>query len=265
MDLQEMEHAFYWIVLGCRVLVLKVVFFLLRPFLSRSTLLHSTDEVMLHGDNGSGLLVVLNGYGSSRAYFARQVEQLIANLHESGKQYRRLYVPSVVYDQKRSIADANTHIYSTINEYHHQHDDERIDIIGVSAGGRLAVFLQYALRNTHVPMRVVTVGSPLNGTGLIPLVRRLPLGHKLLSHVVGDTLLRDFDPECGSEQADMMQYMMYAPDNHTFRHVYSTVDWMVFPPHRATSGVGPPRAYAVSIGATAHGDMLIHHAVVDAL
>jgi hypothetical protein len=266
MEVEEMEHVFCWVFTALHYVVLKLFFIAFRFLRTPNNTLRDTDEVILHGDDGHGLLVVLHGYGAGRTNLANQIDQLVAQLEQQPRfAYRRLYVPKVVYDKNRSIFDANTHIYSNINEYHRQHDDEPIDIIGVSAGGRLAIAIQYAMRNTPIPMRIVTVGSPLNGTALIPLVRQMPLGHHLLHTLVGETLLRDFDPSCGREQADMIEYASYVPSNHTFRFLYSTVDWMVFPPHRCTINVAMTSGCAVCIGAVAHGDMLVHPSVINTL
>lgn len=246
--------------MAIQYILTRLLFFVARAW--RTPIDTQVDEIIVSGDDGDGLLVIMHGYGGSRSYFLRQVEHIRQQLLEQGKFYRRIYAPHVIYDPNRSIFEANIHIISNVRQLHEQHEDERIDIIGMSAGGRLAVYMQYALRNISVPMIIVTVGSPLNGTSL---VRCVPGAHALARLIVGETLLRDFDPACGKEQLDLAEYVQLAPANRRFYHLYSTTDWMVFPPHRCATAIGSPKAYVKAIRSVAHSQLLTQSEVLDCL
>ena len=252
-----MENVVVWVYVAIRYLLLRLFFLTARVWHAP---IDDDDEFIVCGDEGEGLLVILHGIGASRSHFLRQVHHNKQQLLARGMRYRRIYAPRVVYDRNRSIFAANQHVISNIRQLHEQHDDEPIHIIGMSAGGRLAVCAQYGLRNITVPMKIVTVGSPLNGTSLVSCVPK-----RLARWIVGPTLLRDFDPDCGAEQLNLAEYIQYSAPNRHFYHCYSTTDWMVFPPHRCATAIGKPRAYAVPIRAVAHGELLTQPQVLDCL
>jgi hypothetical protein len=83
--------------------------------------------------------------------------------------------------------------------------------------------------------------------------------------LVGETLLREFDPSCVKEHIDIAEYLQHSPHNRLFYHLYSTTDWMVFPPHRCATAIGSPKAYVRAIRAVSHNELLTRPEVLDCL
>ena len=220
-------------------------------------------EKMASNDDGEGLAVILHGYGASRNHFANQVEAFISKKNSMGEdtilqgqiiksKYRMVYAPHVNYDPDSTILASNTNVLGTIFNFCSDHPGEFIDLIGISAGGRLAVSLLFALRRQEVRIRVVTMASPLHGTSI---VRLLPGFHRIARWTVEATLVEEFDPEQKEAHADLAENVALAESSRTFLHFYSTSDWLVFPPHRCTTAVGPPWAYSKALHACAHHEI----------
>lgn len=211
---------------------------------------NTVNEIFLADENGEGLSIVLDGYASQRSLFARQVRAFVNN--EKRCRYRCVYAPHINYDRNDTILEANTHILGTIFTFCADYPGEHIDLIGISAGGRLAIGLLFLLRRQNVRVRTVTIASPLNGTSLVRLV---PGAYHVAKALVGDTLINEFDPQQSNLHMDLANNVALSESNRTFLHFYGTSDWIVFPPHRCTTAVGPPYAYYKALHACSHHEI----------
>jgi hypothetical protein len=212
-------------------------------------------EIFDENPDGHGLMIVLNGYKASRANVYRQIQIM---RQTSNKQYRALYVPHVHYERNMDIATANSDIFTYIQEFCRDNPREPILIVGISAGGRLAVRLENVLRREPAAVHVVTIGSPLNGTSL---VRLLPGFRILSSLMVGSTLVEEFDP-LSAAQSPIAEAVFHSDINRTYCHFYSTSDHMVFPPYRCVATAELPKARTYALHGCAHHDMFTHPDVI---
>lgn len=241
--LEPMErNPFVWIYFFFRYIVLLFFYFVLNLFwlfgipqaIEFETITHITQET----HESRGMLVVLQGYKASRQKLMAQVCKITSRTN-----YRVIYIPQLIYDRDKTITASNTDVYSTIDEFCRDHDDEPIHIIGISAGGRFAVWLQSMLRAHKNPMRIITLGSPLNGTALINAFAGM---RTITRFVVGSTLAEEFDP-LSSTHLPLAECIANSDNTRAFLHFYSTVDWVVFPAHRCTTATGSPKAHVISL------------------
>jgi len=246
MEHEKMErNPLIWAYLFSRFVVLRTFY----TFFGKKHPNAETED-FLSNEDGEGLVVVLHGYAASRNHLAYQMDTFVT--HPRCCKYRLVYVPRVQYEPNSTIIESNAHVLGSIFNFCSEHPGEFIDIVGISTGGRLALSLLFALRRQETRVRFVTLASPLHGTSI---VRFLPGFYQLARWTVGDTLLKEFDPEQKRAHGDLAENIASAENNRTFLHFYSTSDWVVFPPHRCTTAVGPPWAYAKALHACAHNEI----------
>lgn len=199
-----------------------------------------------------GLLVVLHGFRQSRASLMRNL-QPIFDLHLP---FRETYVPHVNYDAADLLSlEGNAALLAHVREFCDDHPQEPILLLGMSAGGRLAVALQNALRYVaHTHIHTVTLVAPLGGS---QLVRMVPGALPLWQWLIGP-FADQLDPQHESQR--LVSHMLaHAEQPHrTFAHFYSVTDYLVFPPSLCVSSVGTRHV----LRHCAHGDALTHPDVI---
>lgn len=258
MDNLQMAPLYCWIMVGFTYFY--VVIRLILQIIIIGNPPHIDQEEFDKNEHGHGMVVVLSGYKSSRAVFIQQLDEMRRVL---SKDYSVVYAPHLIYDPDKTIMESNTGVLSYIRQFCFDHPNEPILIVGISAGGRLAIYLSNALQMARIQTRIhiITLGSPLKGTSL---VRILPGVFHLAKYMVGKTMIEEFDPY-SNKQLELSQCILNSEMDHTFFHFYSNTDWMVFPPHYCATPLGPPKAYSKSIYRCAHNRIQVHHEVLSYL
>lgn len=199
-----------------------------------------------------GLMVVLHGFRQSRAALMRNLQPIRA----LGLPFRELYVPHVNYDVPDLLSlEGNTAVLAHVREFCDDHPREPLLILGMSAGGRLAVALQAALRYVaHTHVHTVTLVAPLRGS---QLVRMAPGALPFWRWLIGP-FADQLDPAHES-QALLTHLLTSAEQPHrTFAHFYSATDYLVFPPAYCVSDVGTRHA----LHNCSHGEAMTHPDVI---
>lgn len=199
-----------------------------------------------------GLMVVLHGFRQSRASLMHNLQGIRA----LALPFRELYVPHVNYDVPDLLSlEGNTSILSHVREFCDEYPREPLLLLGMSAGGRLAVALQAALRYVaHTHVHTVTLVAPLRGS---QLVRMAPGALPVWRWLIGP-FADQLDPTHES-QALLTHLLTSAEQPHrTFAHFYSTTDYLVFPPAYCVSDVGTRHA----LHNCSHGEALTHPDVI---
>lgn len=227
--------------------------FLRSLFVSIFLTEHPTPEEMnqqVFDENarGCGVAIVLHGFKARRKFFHRKLKMIRESL---GGRYRQVYAPDLRYEHNGCIYESHLHVLDCIKFFCDVYKGEPVLLIGISAGGRLAMRYAADLQTLLNPVHVVTLASPLSGTSVIYVA---PWFAKI---VCGEECAEEFHPE-SLRQERMADAMRDTPAHHSFHHFYSSADWIVFPPHRC---VGPGTHQ--SLGPHPHAHVQTHPAFLE--
>lgn len=171
--------------------------------------------------SGKGLLIVLPGFRQSirrfkecRNAFARATKNVYTDV---------LSPAPIAYEGDQSMYSIASNYILLIRNYAIQYPKAPILIIGISAGGRLALYLEQLLRDVSNKIIVITIGSPLYGTNIIQW-----LPHSFLMKWCGKHFLDELDVD-SKINIEMYKSIEKKPEHHEFIHFYSKQDWMSYP------------------------------------
>jgi alpha-beta hydrolase superfamily lysophospholipase len=132
----------------------------------------------------SGLIVLIHGLRGSREIWHTQLNLLKSYNYD-------IYVPIVPHQGLCSLQEASTPILDYIINYINIHPRIPICILGVSNGGRIALYLDLQLRSKFpkTPVFISNIASPHNGSSRMNLLIKLHLANFFYPQILQEELL----------------------------------------------------------------------------